>query len=72
MLTDAERARMHDAIRRYPSLKDDELALLGGVTIAQAREYKREQKLKILAAVRAEGLEEWARYDFMYKVRDKR
>lgn len=72
MLTDKDRERMHFAMCRYACLTDAELALLGGVTIEQERQYKREQKMKILAAANREGLEEWAKYDYMYKVRDKR
>lgn len=50
MLTDDIRARLHMAICRYASLTNYELAIIAGCTPAEAREYKKEQKLKILAA----------------------
>ena len=49
-LTDEMRERMHYAIS-CASLTADQLAAIANVTVAQAIEYKREQKLKILAAV---------------------
>ena len=50
MITDDMRARMHTAICMYASLTAEELALAADVTEDQAKEYKREQKKKILAA----------------------
>lgn len=71
MLTDKDRERMHFAMCRYACLTDAELALLGGVTIEQARQFKREQKMKILAAANREAFEEYMMYG-MYKIRHKR
>ena len=50
MLTDEIRDRLHMAICSYASLTNYELALVADCTTAEAREYKQEQKAKILAA----------------------
>lgn len=59
MLDDEKRARLHQAICVYPSLTAMELADKARTTIREAMDYKREQKLKILAAAKLdEGMSE--------------
>lgn len=51
MPTDELREKMHRAMCEFASLTPQELSTLTGATVAQAKQYKQEQIMKIRAEV---------------------